>query len=370
MRRRSASYAAVIAALLVGPAAVVASERTGSASALATVQATPPSPTTGDGAGLPPGITPEARAAIDRGLTFLIRRQHRQGYWVNEQGLGEYPVAMTALATMALLMDGNTSTQGRYASQVDRAARYLISSARNTGLIAHGDGEGRPMYGHGFTMLVLGQLYGMTEDARRAREIHDVLSRAVTLTGRSQSRFGGWIYTPDAGADEGSVTITQVQGLRSCRNAGVAVPRRIIDDAMQYLVRSQNSDGGIRYSLTQGGSESRPAITAAAVCCWFNAGEYTNPRARSALAYAKRTITPRGVHGGHYYYAHLYLSQALYVARDPTWDGYFADLRDRLLTEQAADGSWNGDGAGEIYGTAAALIMLQLPFNQVPIMQR
>jgi len=319
---------------------------------------------------LPEGIDARTVAAIDRGLAYLARTQDRQGAWANQGGYGDYPVAMTALAGLALLMDGNTTTQGRYAVQVDRAARYLMRSSTPNGLIARTEHEPRPMYGHGFSMLFLGQLYGMTEDVERAQELRDILQRAVQLTGRAQSPHGGWIYTPDSGGDEGSVTITQVQALRSCRNAGIAVPKNVIDLAMEYLVKSQNTDGGIRYSLNQRGGSSRPPITAAAVCCWFNAGEYDNPLAKRALAYSKENITPDGVQRGHDYYAHLYLAQALYVSSDPTWPTYFAKRKQYLLRLQRPDGSWLGDGVGDIYGTALSLIILQLPFNQLPIMQR
>ncbi len=226
------------------------------------------------------------------------------------------------------------------------------------------------MYGQGFGMLFLSQLYGMTEDATRAQQIHDVLTRAVQLTSGAQNAAGGWYYTADSGADEGSVTGTQVQALRSCRNVGVAVPKAVIDNAMEYLANSQNSNGGIRYSLRQPRGNSRPAITAAAVCCWYNAGEYTNPRAKKALEYCKPLIKPRGSKGGHDYYAHLYFAQALYISDDPYWDSYFPKRRDYLLEQQRPDGSWWGDGVGDAYGTAVALIVLQLPYNQLPIMQR
>jgi len=319
---------------------------------------------------LPKGITPEAHQAIERGLAYLVRNQDRQGSWSNKGAYGEYPVAMTALAGLALLMDGNTTTQGRYAPQVDRAANYIMRSASQTGLIARGDEDSRPMYAHGFSLLFLSQLYGMTEDATRAQQIHEVLERAVQLTARAQSDAGGWIYTPTANGDEGSVTITQVQALRSCRNAGVTVPKDVIDDAMNYLATSQNSDGGIRYSLRQQGGESRPPITAAAVCCWYNAGEYDNPRAKKALEFSKDRIRPTGTAGGHDFYAHLYFSQALYISSDPYWEEYFPLRRDYLLSVQQADGAWFGDGVGDIYGTAVALIILQLPYNQLPIMQR
>lgn len=334
------------------------------------VRLAPASPGEGPAAQrLPDGVTVETREAIDRGLDYLARRQTRQGSWSNRGGYGSYPVAMTALSGLALLMDGNTTTQGRYAPQVDRAARYLLDSASSTGLIAVSEYEARPMYGHGFSMLFLGQLYGMTEDVYRERQIGAVLAEAVQLTARAQSRLGGWMYTPDARTDEGSVTVTQVQALRSCRNAGVAVPKRVIDDAMQYLALSQNSDGGIRYTASTYGA-SRVPITAAAVCCWYNAGEYESPRAQAALSFCKDKLVPQGPSSGHDFYAHLYYAQALYVSADPDWPEYYAKRRDYLLALQGPDGAWWGDGVGDAYGTAVALIILQLPYNQLPIMQR
>ncbi len=313
-------------------------------------------------------ITPEAKNAIDRGLAYLARQQERRGSWSNTGGQGRYPVAMTSLAGLALLMDGNTTTQGRYAPQVDRCVNFLLNSIQPSGLITGGEEESRPMYGHGFAMLFLSQLYGMTEDADRARQIHRVLRNGVALIQRAQSPAGGWIYRPDSGGDEGSVTITQVQAVRSCRNVGIAVPKDLIDDAMAYLAASQNSDGGIRYSLRQRQGGSRAPITAAAVACWFNAGEYENPLARKAVAYCKTNLSAGGG-GGHDFYGSFYWAQALYISSDPYWDEYFPVRRDYLLGGQSATGAWSG-GVGDIYRTSVALTILQLPLGQLPIMQR
>jgi len=317
----------------------------------------------------PDGLTPVTRAAIDRGLFYLARAQSRQGVWTNRGGYGEYPVAMTALAGLAMLMDGNTTTQGRYAPHVDRAVRFIMDAASTSGMIGRGARESRPMYGHGFSMLFLSQAYGMEEDQMRAKKMHDILRRAVTLTAGAQSRRGGWIYTPDSGGDEGSVTITQVQALRAARNVGVAVPKKVVDDAMNYLAVSQNSDGGIRYT-SSGRGPSRVPLAAAAVCCWFNAGQYDNPRAKRALAYCKRNLKPDQSIAGHDYYAHLYYAQALFVSRDPYWQEYYAKRRDLLLKQQQTDGSWQVSNIGDVYDTAIALIILQLPYNQLPIMQQ
>jgi hypothetical protein len=297
----------------------------------------------------PPEITPAVRAAIERGTRFLVSTQNHDGSWRTDGSTGSYPVAMTSLAGLALLAGGNTPTQGPHARNVS-------------------------MHGHGFAMLFLAQCYGMEEDPRRQAEIRLVLQRAIQLTARSQSAAGGWLYTPDAGGDEGSVTVTQVQALRACRNAGLAVPKQVIDGAMDYLERSANDDGGIRYQVSDTGP-SRPAITAAAVACYFNAGQYDNPRARRALDFIRQHLSPE--HGrssryyGHYYYAHLYMSQVMYLAGEDLWREYYSAMREVLIEKQDTDtGTWDGDHVGTTYGTAVALIILQLPYKNLPIAQR
>jgi hypothetical protein len=321
---------------------------------------------------LPQHITPETQAAIDRGLEYLARTQSREGAWREQGYMGSYPVAMTALAGLALLANGNTMTQGKYAPNVSRAGHFLLGCSGPTGLISRIEEEGRSMHGHGFAMLFLGELYGMEDDADRQGRIRRVLQTAVGLTSRSQSRRGGWLYTPDAQDDEGSVTVTQLQGLRSARNAGIAVPKEVIDQALGYLDKSSLPDGGIAYKADRQGG-SRPPITAAAVVCWYNAGDYDNPLAKKALAYIKARLgrgDSRGGNWGHYFYAHLYMSQAMWLSGADNWDWYFPEMRKRLLDSQAADGSWDGDQVGKVYGTAIALLILQIPYGALPILQR
>ena len=52
-------------------------------------------------------------------------------------------------------------------------------------------------------------------------------------------------------ADEGSVTVTQVQALRAAKNAGIAVPKIIIDKAMKYLEMSTTDGGGVSRCSTK-----------------------------------------------------------------------------------------------------------------------
>jgi hypothetical protein len=199
-----------------------------------------------------------------------------------------------------------------------------------------------------------------------------VLTRAVRITERSQSRPGGWLYSPNSDGDEGSVTVTQIQGLRACRDAGIQVSATTVRNAVRYIERSANPDGGIRYRVSMGGG-SRPPITAAAVATLYNAGNYDSPLALKCLAYCDRTISvDSGGSGmwGHYYYSHLYYAQAKYQRGGREWDRYYRAMSLRLASMQSSDGSWMGDQVGTSYGTAIALTILQLPYQFVPIYQR
>src|SRR5690606_27859401 len=147
-----------------------------------------------------------------------------------------------------------------------------------------------------------------------------------------QTTAGGWGYVSakdGADYDEGSTTITQVQGLRGCRNAGIAVPAEVIERAKKYIYTCKNPDGGISYSSKQMGS-SRPAITAAALAGLYNAGDYDGEHVPEMLSYTRGALhdnlADEGVAFGHWHYTYLYYSQVVYRQGDEQW----LPFRDRL----------------------------------------
>jgi hypothetical protein len=320
---------------------------------------------------LPRGITREMQSAVKSGLQFLKRNQSPDGSWRSAGGHGTYPTAMTGLAGMALVASGSTPTRGPYWREIRQSMDYLVKHADSqTGVITEMATENRNMYGHGFSLLYLASVYGMEEDAQRQQKLHGVLTRAVKLIERAQSGAGGWIYTPDSGGDEGSVTVTQVQALRACRMGGIIVDKKTIDRAVDYIKKCQNPDGGISYSLGSRGA-SRPAISAAGVAVLYNAGVYDDqPFVDKAMKYVMKNVSPTTDSTGHHFYTQLYFAQALYQRGGKDWDDYLAKIGPWLIRTQKKDGSWEGDGVGAIYGTAIALTILQLPFALVPIYQR
>jgi hypothetical protein len=338
-------------------------------------------------------IPTKYRESVRKGLDYLAKAQHRDGHW--EANGGQYPVSMTSLAGMALLMEGSTIREGRYSENIRKAVDWLTDRCQRNGLIGNPNNAteaGRYMYGHGFGLLFLSQVYGEEEDIDRRKRLEGILTRAVDFTGKAQSSMGGWYYTSAAdghNSDEGSVTITQVQALRAARNSGIVVPKGIIDKAIKYLKDSTTPRGGVIYSLSQGGGRAmggeKPPLTAAAIACAFSAGEYDSDFGKKWIKFCQTAI-PIDKSGrdsfGHWEYTHYYYAQAIYTLGDTgyaklfpksagadqlTWSKYKDVIFDYITSRQAADGSWTAGHIGPVFTTSCYLTILQLDNGTLPI---
>lgn len=318
---------------------------------------------------------------IAGGLDWLASQQSRLGHWTARDD--RYPTAMTALAGIALLCEGSTTTQGKYSANIRRAVDYLTHPvrARPNGLIGDPERDDRYTYGHGYSLLFLSQIVGEEEDYQRRQDLVDVLIKGVEFTGRAQTNSGGWGYVSaadNANFDEGSTTVTQVQGLRACRNSGIPVPKEIIDEAVEYIRQCTGPDGGVRYQLNSRDNRGRPAITAAAIACLFNAGEYDDENVPRMMEFCKQhldNISNRGF--GHWHYGHYYYSQVMYREGGTKWKNYRDQIAQKIVEEAVRveqDGVdqyyWGGHYIGEVYATAINLTILQLDHAALPIYHR
>jgi len=315
-------------------------------------------------------ITPELDRAVTRGLEWLAQQQAPDGSF----GEGRYDrnVAVTALACLAFMGDGHTADRGRYAPVVRRGLEFILSQSAENGLLAAEAANG-PMYGHGFAALFLGEIYGMTaggSDTRLAERTYEALVKAVRLIERSQNDEGGWRYNPVPYDADVSVTICQIMALRSARNAGIPVDVGVIDRAVDYVTRCQNPDGGFRYQASMGAS-AWPR-SAAGVATYFYAGIYDDPRIDRGIHYLIQTAMPNTGRASraHAFYGHYYAVQAMYLAGGEPWAVWWPAIRAELLDLQLDDGSWEDRSVGSSYGTAMALIVLQMPKRYLPIFQK
>ena len=310
-------------------------------------------------------MTPEADRAIESGLAWLSKQQNADGSY----GTGTYRgnIAVTSLAGLAFMANGSSPGRGPYGSQIDKALVYVMDNTSPAGFIAvpsaatHG-----PMYSHGFGCLFLAEAYGMT----RRVDIREKLQKAVRLIIDTQNDEGGWRYQPRRADADISVTICQINALRAARNAGLFVPKETVDACLKYVKNAQNTDGGFRYML-QGGASAFPR-SAAGIVALQSTGVYESKEIDSGIAYLKQFVPEIkfGQRYSHYFYGHYYAAQAMWIRGGDDWAKWFPPIREELIRRQSArEGFWQ-DSICQEYGTAMALIILQIPNSYLPIFQR
>jgi hypothetical protein len=337
--------------------------------------------------GTPPPnlITPETQRAIDRGLEYLARVQHDDGGWGDRQYAGN--VAVTSLAALALMAGGNQPGRGTYGKNVEKALTYVLSKESTDPpgfLYSPGGSNFGAMYSHGFGTLFLGEAYGMVTKKDLQKRVRDALERSITLIVKAQNtQQGGWRYDTQGTNADVSVTICQIMALRSARNAGLQVPKSVVEKCTRYVKECQNSDGGFNYMKGTRANSAFPR-SAAGVVALYCAGVYEGKEIEAGLNYLMQfkpngnggAMPPqrfgRGMNEMHYYYGQYYAAQAMWTAGGKYWQEWFPAIRDELLVKQRVTntGSWSDPTVCTDYGTAMACIILQIPNNYLPIMQK
>ncbi len=317
--------------------------------------------------------------AIEKGIQYLLSKRRPGGHWQHmTSGRKSFPCANTALVGLALLANVNTPTRGPHARVVREITDLLIGYSTPNGLFSD---PYRPMYSHAFALTFLSTVFGQEGSSVRRRKIREVLRKGVTLCMRTQTDEGGWGYYPNHYEDEGTLVVTQLMGLRACRDAGIPVPKSMIESGVQFIRDSiiRNStqwNGAVRYRIND--RSVRKGVTCAAVVALWNAGEYDTydmklirDRVNSWIAPETTALWSYERHGE---YVEYYLAQVMWIQGEEKWKRHYKQISAYLVTQQYDDGSWYGTGDsddyGDIYATTMALLILQLPYKRLPIYQR
>jgi squalene cyclase len=326
------------------------------------------------------------KPAIKKGLDWLVKQQNADGTWMTQ---GQHPVSLTAFAGLALLMEGSTTSKGDHAEQLRKASAWLVKRTGDNGLIGdmkNPSEQGRYIFGQGYAMLFLACVYAEEEDRERRLALKDTLQRAIRYAAAAQATSGGWFYTSkqDGGDnDEGATTLSQLQGLRAARAAGIPVPKATLKKALDYLTLNTSPKGGVYYSSRSKGAERNP-LTAAAIAAAYSPSDYNKDIVKKWIKFTQvNSPFANQARAGHDEFTHFYLAQVLYAMGEKgfdklfpneqsnwQWSKYRESVFDRLLKLQAEEGSWNSGswGVGPIYATALNLIVMQMDNDAVPFL--
>ncbi len=344
-------------------------------------------------------VTPEHADAVERGLAWLAAHQNEDGSWSAKIGYKlntDYAqtreasphVGVSSLAAMAFLAGGHLPGRGAYGPAVERALDFVLGCVQEDGYITF---AGTRMYSHAFATLFLAEVFGTTHRS----DVKAKLQLAVDFIVNSQNAEGGWRYEPFATESDMSIVVCQVLALRAARNIGIRVPKSTIDRAARYVVDSavteeslapsyplnpsygyKNEIGSFHYQKQDGSRSSFP-LTAAGVTALYGAGVYSDASVDEGIRWLRANLLAfnrnGAAEGGHYFfwYGHYYGVQAMYTAGADAWGSYFEVVRDEILRMQGSDGSFpNRVGPGPAFGTAMAVLILEIPYRFLPIFQR
>jgi len=311
-------------------------------------------------------------AAVGRGLRFLARTQEPDGAWAaiigrkvlrSYEGEPGHHVGVTALACLSFMAGGSTPDRGPYGENVRRGLEFVLTSTLENGFIS---AQNSRMYSHAFATLFLAEVHGTTRDPR----VRDALQKAVGLIVSAQNAQGGWRYLPGVPDSDMCVTVCQVQALRGARNAGIYVPKDTIDRAIEYVRKSWDPrTGGFFYQLPQ--SRVSFQLTAAGLTALYGAGYYEGPEIDSGLRFLVREwpIYYRAPQTFDFYYGHYYGIQAAFQRGGSFFSEWHRRIAGELLELQRPDGAWS-DYVGVNYATAMATLIMQIPYQYLPIFER
>ncbi len=336
----------------------------------------------------------EVRAAADRAAGFLLGRQASSGYFdvdarpgKGEEKTPQEAMALTALATMGLISVGHLP--GDPTPEGEAVARSVDFLLRETGRAKDGyfgNVDGSRMYGHGIVTLLFAELFGMgvsvEQDAllrERCVAGVDLVLRAQQIKSKKPEHYGGWRYAPDAADSDISVSVWQVMALRAAKNAGFEVPKKGIDDAIDYIKRSASRAkreegeppaGGFSYQV--GKNSPKMSTTAAGLLAMQICGEYEAPEVAAAAQYLLEN--PPEWDDSWFFYGIYYYAQGMYQRGGECEEAARETTESILLGTQEEDGSWrpemNEAKQGPIYSTGLALLSLSVRYHLLPIYQR
>jgi hypothetical protein len=346
-----------------------------------------------------PGAQPPADSApvnvkecVAKGLKWLGEQQEPEGNWFGRANSA--PVTTTAMAGLALLMEGSTLKTGTYAPNLRQAVAWMEkSAAANGSLVGTNPTDlARTITTHATATLFLASAYDVDDDAARRERLRRILERATAYTADAQTARGGWAMTQTRNRpvrDDALTTVTVLHALLTVRTVGIDVPRQTVNKAIDYLVKSTASSGAV---FVFGSNDAVPTAQVAhqtagaaatllmhdgarpeALIRWLrNLHTLTLPMwpvSANAAAMATQLNLARltfalGENG------HRALERDTTVGDPITWSGYRARTFRWIKAAQAPDGSWPNTQPGPVYGSAVALIILQMENDYLPAFSR
>lgn len=337
------------------------------------------------------------REPIEAALAWLAAHQAPDGSWSAEVltgtpelvepcgcgGAGEprHTPGITALALMALVVDGNTPSSGPHRRAVSRAVGYLLAQQDpKTGEISRRVNADM-IYDHAIATQALIEVHASTRD----EDLSGPIEEALRYIERARNPYGAWRYdVPPKGESDTSVTAWMISALTLARDAGFAIDEDALDGGLNWLDEVTDAASG-RCGYDSVGSlsarvpgvndhferEHTEAMTAAALHSRLRIGQRAedHPILRKHADLLLRSL-PEWDPDRHRVdvYSWYHGLHAMHLMGGRHWESWLKASKDALLGSQSAldheAGSWDpvgvwGYSLGRSGTTALAALTLQ-----------
>lgn len=338
------------------------------------------------------GATEESERSIALALAWLARNQSPDGRWDADRfgagreakiqdhdrhGAGaKADTAITGLALLAFLGNGQTHISGEYSETVSKGLGYLKRVQAADGNL-FGEAEYfAQMYSHGMATIAISEAFALSGD----EALRPVLQKALRFTLLMQNpRHGGWRYASPQQRPEDLGDMSQfgwqVMALKSGSMAGFAFPDRSRQGMLKFIgsVATGKQMGLAKYYPIPSERPSRTMSAEAACCRFFLGVDETDAQRQECNEFLLAQLPGEGAVDFYYWY---YGTLALFQRQGEPWKTWNTALQEQLLDRQASagefTGSWEpdrvwGNYGGRVYSTALGALCLEVYYRYLPV---
>ncbi len=298
------------------------------------------------------GGTKQTERAVAGALNWLARHQSGDGSWSIDNfpcpeksctGVGSIHnanAAGTALGVLPFLAAGQThQSKGPYKTHINKALNWLISHQDRTGDLSAG---GPQMYSHGLAAIALCEAYGMTNDSH----IRHAAQAAVQFILSSQNAQGGWRYYYNSKDSDISVYGWQMMALKSALMANLEVNPAKVEEARKWLETVQptgdNSQSRGLFSYVPGDQVTPCRSSIGLLITQYLGATKNDPTITGGVRYLMDNLPDVKSRDIYYWY---YATQVMHNMCDADWDTWNRKMRKLLVETQCktgcATGSWD-----------------------------
>ena len=329
------------------------------------------------------GGTPETQEAVALGLKWLARNQQEDGSWnlkgpYANGGRHENHEVATAMALLAFQGDGNTTEAGPYQEEVRKGWYFLLRQQEANGCFYRTGYRTHRYYTQGLATIAVCELYGMTHSPALRRSYREPAIKAIEYCVKGQGMTGGWRYVSRTDSDL-SVTGWVLMALQSARMAGLAVPRKTLYRASEFLDSTGRKVPG-QYSYQPGKSPTRTMTAEGLLSRQYLGWKRDHPDLVAGVDWLLLPENELDYAKGRDVYYWYYATQVMHHMEGEPWKKWNLTVREKVPAAQVREGdeagSWDplqpsrdkrADEGGRLYVTCLSLYILEVYYRHLPL---